>query len=308
MIAPLRSRRNPPPAAGIGAPSSLPMPMAKTRTPSAAMRFATSIAPPGVVLAVGDEQHRLGAGGATAERGQRRLERLGQVGALHRDRFGVERVEEELGRAVVERHRALHEGDPGERDDGDAIARQHLQQVVDLALGALEAWQRAPDVFHQHAVRDVEGDHDVDAAPLDLLPGVADLESRQSDQQRGHGDRHQSRLEHAAARARSTGQPLDHRRHGKPAQPGGAGAEAEQMEDDQRRQQPQRPQRPRLADARVAPDQRSRPAPSPPALPRALRGRRTGACGPLTATPAAGCRAASPRPAAARARRARSHG
>ena len=232
------------------------MPMAKTRTPSAAMRFATSIARPEWSSPSVMRRTAFDPARTAAERGQRRFERLGQVGALHRDRFRIERVEEELGRAVVERHRTLHERDAGERHDADAIAGHHLQQIVDLALGALQPRQRPPGVLDQHAVRDVERDHDVDAAPLDLFPGVAHLELRQRDQQRRDGDRHQPGLDHAAANARAAGQPLDHRRHGEPAQPRRARTEAEQVKDRQRRQQPQRPQRAGLPDARVTSGER----------------------------------------------------
>jgi hypothetical protein len=77
-----------------------------------------------------------------------------------------------------------------ERDDADAIAREQIQQLTDLALGALEA--RRVDVLGQHRAREVERDHQVEPELLrgDGLPGHCGPRQRQHQRRdRDHGQR-----------------------------------------------------------------------------------------------------------------------
>ncbi len=43
------------------------------------------------------------------------------AGSWNADRAGVERLKDQPGHGVIQRHRALQKGDPGERDDADAV-------------------------------------------------------------------------------------------------------------------------------------------------------------------------------------------
>ena len=55
---------------------------------------------------------------------QRHLDRLPEVGSLHRHRVRVHRVQEQVRGAVVQGQGALHERLTGEGDQPDAVAVQ----------------------------------------------------------------------------------------------------------------------------------------------------------------------------------------
>ena len=108
---------------------------------------------------------------AALERLEAGGDRGAEVRAAARDDADVDRVEALAEGALVERERALDEGAAGERDETGAVALELRQQVLDGELRAAEAVRL--HVGREHAARGVEGDDEIDALAMHLLPAKA---------------------------------------------------------------------------------------------------------------------------------------
>ena len=140
-----------------------------------------------VVLAVGDQEHRLAGLPARSplQHAARLLQGSRDGRALLRHVAGIDRAQEQLGGAVIGGERALHERLAGEDHQPYAVAAQPIEERRHLQLGALQP--RRLHVPSQHAGRGVQGHHQIDAAaPHDLgalpalRPGRRDREQRKA--------------------------------------------------------------------------------------------------------------------------------
>src|SRR6266849_6444870 len=160
-----------------------------------------------VVLAVGDEQHRLAgrAAGAAVQYAPGFLQRARDRRPLLGHGAGIDGAQEQLRGAVVGGERALHERLAGEHDQPHAIAAQAIEQRRDLHLRPLQ-----PRRFHvprQHAGRGIQRHHQIDAAPLHDLGALAALRARRRDREQRQPRAEQAAAQHALGRA-AAGQDL----------------------------------------------------------------------------------------------------
>ena len=137
-----------------------------------------------MVLAVGQHHQDLVAV-ALLVGGQSGLDRLGQRCAALGNDVHVERLDALAEGGVVNGQRALEEGAARKGHQSESVGFGSLHQIERGQLGARQAIRR--NILRQHALRGVNGDHDVQAALLDLLPVEAPLRARQCQDQAGHG-------------------------------------------------------------------------------------------------------------------------
>ena len=102
-------------------------------------------------------------------------------------------VEEELYGAVVVGEGHLHIAATGKHDEGDAVAAQGGEQVVDGALAAFQAV--GLDVLSHHAVGDVETDGDVAADAFTFYHFAAFLRVGQGKDEEGGSQHDESEFE-----------------------------------------------------------------------------------------------------------------
>ncbi len=121
---------------------------------------------------------------AALERLESGVDRRRERRAALRDDADVDGVQALREGSVVERERTLHEGGAGERDQSDAVAVQLADEILNRELGARQSIRL--DVGGEHAARGVEGDDEVDAFALDLLPAKAPQRAAERERQRQH--------------------------------------------------------------------------------------------------------------------------
>ena len=131
---------------------------------------------------------------------RRRIERLTrdrkrgrEVGALDRDLLGIDGLEEEADGRAVGRERALQERLAGEDHEPDAVAAARLHDALDLQRRTVEAARG--DVLGPHRVRDVEGDHEVEALGRGVARRRAEARAGEGDAERAEGGRGEGRAE-----------------------------------------------------------------------------------------------------------------
>ena len=211
-----------------------------------------------MILAVGDQDDRARLPrtrlGHPVEGLERNAERLSNRGALDRNQIRLHRLEEQRRRRVVQRQGQFQEGAAGKGNQRDTVSFQPLQQIGDLAPGTFEPAQFAARlrIQHEHRVRDVEGDHDVDALPVHLLPHEAPARLRQRRHEREHGDEHENRLQTPSRPADAGNQARQHLARSETTEQARAGAERVDVEQQERRAEPQEPKRVRPARTHLA--------------------------------------------------------
>ena len=128
-----------------------------------------------LVLAVGDQQHRLSriAAAAAVEHFARLVEGIGDGRSLRRHADRLDGAQEQPGCGVVGGERALDERVAGEHHQADAISVQAVEERRDFQLRALDA--RRLHVPREHAVRGVERDDQIHARALDHIGALAAL-------------------------------------------------------------------------------------------------------------------------------------
>ena len=241
-----------------------------------------------VVLAVGDEDDDAAVVllGFARKRHQGLRQRLADGRALHRHQRRVDALGEGLGHAVVRGDRQLHLRLPGEDDQPDAVLMQTVEELVDGVFGPLQPV--GFEIFGQHRVRDVYGQHHLDALRLLLAEFRPELRAcRRQYEQRDRRAEEDEFERHAPGR--NFGHQLFQYLHAPEAlQPLAAVARRQPEEQDQRGYDRQQPEILRICESKhcklrftvffSAPDSRTgtpaRAAPDPPA-PRAgtARGR-----------------------------------
>ena len=85
---------------------------------------------------------------------------------------------------VIQRHRADDVGPAGERDDADAIVRPAFDELSRDFADGIDSRRLFPadrEIFCQHRSGNIEHEHDVDPAGLDLGETFAQLRPRQRD-------------------------------------------------------------------------------------------------------------------------------
>ena len=90
------------------------------------------------VLAIGQEHQHPVVVAIVIEEALGFLDRTGQIGALARDEFGIERVQRFAERVVVEGERAQRKGTAGEWNQADPVAFEAGHEIEDAEARALE--------------------------------------------------------------------------------------------------------------------------------------------------------------------------
>ncbi len=139
-----------------------------------------------MVLAVGNQHDDPAAGFfGIARKGQQRLfQRLAHGRTLDRDERGVDAAGERPGHAVVRRDGQLHLGLPGEDHQPHTVLPQSVEEFADGILGPFQPV--GLEVFGQHRIGDVDGQHHFDA--LRLLFAEPGPELRPCGRQREQGE------------------------------------------------------------------------------------------------------------------------
>ncbi len=108
---------------------------------------------------------RLRASSVLPERAKQRLfQRLAHGRTLDRDERGVDAAGERPGHAVVRRDGQLHLGLPGEDHQPHTVLPQSVEEFADGILGPFQPV--GLEVFGQHRIGDVDGQHHFDALRL----------------------------------------------------------------------------------------------------------------------------------------------
>ena len=147
---------------------------------------------------------------------------------------------------MVEGERADKVGASCESDHSDPVVRPRLDELTGHFLDHIESVRaRRPDrvILRHHGARDIEHQHDVDAARLHPLDRAAELGTRQRHDQAGHCPVDERRKHRARAGAAPLADGNNKLRRGKEDAGGAADLAAEQRE---QRQGQQRQQDPRI--------------------------------------------------------------
>ena len=194
-----------------------------------------------MILAVAEEDDRLGPGAVLAKGSHAFANGVGDGGALFGNEIGVERPDALAEGLVIQRQRTLEEGAAGKSHETEPIRLAEAQQVEGGQFGL-----RQPVGFHviaQHRSRHVEAHDDVESRRGGFLVMIAPLRPGEREQERDHGHSQQHALGNLAAGGKPDGQlPEQARLHERlgsallppprpPQEPGG------QRREDQRQQQ-----------------------------------------------------------------------
>ena len=158
---------------------------------------------PGIIFAIGQQHDRAALGMFVVQPIRRRGHGRANRGAIfHQPNSNALQI---LHKPVmIQRHRADDIGPAGKSNEADAIVRPTFDELAGYFANGVKARRAIAadgEIFRQHRARNIEHEHDVDPARLDLGQTFPELRPRQRNDENGETSRNSSDRRNFPARA-----------------------------------------------------------------------------------------------------------